>query len=223
MSGRKRTGRPTASFSNGMSTMRPRIDTPSLSRTTPTAEGTSAACARGATRITVKLATVPSPASATGCHWCAWQLGHSSFGGMASSPQAPQRMAVSCPPRAFSKKTRAVVDGSVTAEETHEDGRGGASEGVGEALLRALDLARAGLAAQLRHDLRHLCSACRADWMAFRLEAARRVHRDLPAQAREALLGRAAARARLEEAQALRGDDLGDREAIVQLDDVDVR
>ena len=34
ISGRKRTGRPTASFSSGMSTIRPRIETPSLSRTT---------------------------------------------------------------------------------------------------------------------------------------------------------------------------------------------
>ena len=37
ISGRKRTGRPTASFSSGMSTIRPRIETPSLSRTTATA------------------------------------------------------------------------------------------------------------------------------------------------------------------------------------------
>jgi len=37
MSGRNRTGRPTASFSSGMSTIRPRIETPSLSRTTATA------------------------------------------------------------------------------------------------------------------------------------------------------------------------------------------
>ena len=37
MSGRKRTDSPTASLSNGMSTIRPRIETPSLSRTTATA------------------------------------------------------------------------------------------------------------------------------------------------------------------------------------------
>ena len=52
-SGRKRTGRPTATLSSGTSTTRPRIDTPSFSCTTAMAYGTSAACARGATRMTV--------------------------------------------------------------------------------------------------------------------------------------------------------------------------
>src|SRR5262249_6934570 len=119
-------------------------------------------------------------------------------------------MAVSCPPRAFSKKARAVMVGSVTAEEAHEDGRGVASEGVGEALPRALAGARPGLAAKLRHDLRPLGGPRAADRMPFALEAARRFHRDFPAEAGEALLGCAAAGAGLEEPQALRGDDLGD-------------
>ena len=43
-----------------------------------------------------------------------------------------------------------------------------------------------------------------------------------PPQARLALLRRDSPRARLAEAQALRGDDLGDREAVVELDDVHV-
>src|SRR5207248_2783542 len=51
MMGRKRTGRPTASRSSGMSTIRPRIDTPSLSLTAATAHGASAMKARGAARL----------------------------------------------------------------------------------------------------------------------------------------------------------------------------
>ena len=131
-------------------------------------------------------------------------------------------MAVSCPPRAFSKNARAVTAGSVTAEEAHEDRRSIAPECVGEALPRAVDLARTGLAAKLRHDFRYLRGAGRADRMALGLQAARRVHRDLPTETREALLGGAAPGTGLEEAQAFRGDDLGDREAVVELDDVHV-
>src|SRR5262245_11918495 len=129
---------------------------------------------------------------------------------MASSPQASQRIAVSCPPRAFSKNARAVTVGSVTAEETHQHGRSIAAQGVRESPARSLDLARPGLAAELSHDLRHLRRAGRADRVALGLEPARRVHRNFSAEARETLLGRAAAGAGLEEAQALRGDDLGD-------------
>src|SRR2546423_8763546 len=51
--GRKRSGRPTESFSKGTSTIRPKIDAPSFSLTTPTAYGASAACRAGATRMMV--------------------------------------------------------------------------------------------------------------------------------------------------------------------------
>src|SRR2546428_478150 len=208
-----------ASLSSGMSMTRPRIDTPSFSFTTARAYGAEAAWALGATRITVKLAIVPSPSSCTGCHSCAWHAGHSSFGGIASSPHAPQRTAVNCPSCARSKKVRRVIAGSVTAEEAHEHGGGVAAEGVSQAGPCAVDLARAGLPAQLRDDLRDLRSARRADGMALRLQTARWIDRDLPPEAREPLLGGAAAGARLEEAEPFGGDDLGDREAVVQLDD----
>src|SRR4030095_6814651 len=114
-----------------------------------------------------------SPASTTGCQECAWQFGHSSRGGMESSPHAPQRMAVSGPARAFSKNARAVIAGSVTTEEAHQDRRRVAAERVGEALARAVDLTGAGLAAELRDDLRDLRGARRADRVALGVPPAR--------------------------------------------------
>src|SRR5438094_131030 len=134
----------------------------------------------------------------------------------------PQRMAGSAPARAFSKNARAVSVGSGPTEEAYQDGRGVAAERVGEAPASALDLAGAGLAAELRHDLRHLRGARRPDRVALGLQAPGRIHRDLSAEPGQALLGGAPSGARLEEAEPLRGDDLGDREAVVQLDHVHV-
>src|SRR5262249_49095199 len=148
--------------------------------------------------------------------------GHSSFGGIESSPHEPQRMAVSWPPRAFSKKARAVSEGSVTTEEANQDGRGVAAERVREALAGPLDLARAGVAAELRDDLGDLRGARRPDRVALGLQAARRIHGDLAAERGQPLLRGAASGAGLEEAEPFSGHDLGDREAVVQLDHVDV-
>src|SRR2546426_8108598 len=51
----------------------------------------------------------------------------------------------------------------------------------------------------------------------FRFETTRGVDGDRAAEARHALLGRQSAGAGLEEAESLGRDDLGDREAVVQL------
>src|SRR5262249_41635322 len=123
---------------------------------------------------------------------------------MASSPHEPQRIAVSCPARAFSKNARAVRVGSVTTEEAHQNGRGVAAQCVRGPRARAADLARPGLAAELSHDLRDLRGAGRADRVALGLQAPRWVHRNLSAEARQALLGGAPAGAGFEEAEALR-------------------
>src|SRR5436309_3532524 len=97
---------------------------------------------------------VPSPARVTGVHARWWQAGQNSLGGIASSPHLPQRTAVSVPSRARSKKLFTVTTGvSLTAEQADEDGGEIAAEGVGEADAGAVDLARAGLAAELRRDL----------------------------------------------------------------------
>src|SRR5207253_855148 len=141
---------------------------------------------------------------------------------MASAPQRLQRTACSSPAPAFSKNSFCVSIASVTSEERDEHGGRVAAERVGEADAGAVDLARAGVVTELRDDLGDLGGAGGADRMALGLEPARRIHGDLAAEAGPALLGRHAAGARLEEAEAFRRDDLGDREAVVQLDDVDV-
>src|SRR5215831_7303421 len=133
---------------------------------------------------------------------------------MASSPHLPQRIPVSRPARASSKKCFSVSTRSVTAEEAHEDGGGIAAEGVREPGPSALDLTRSRLAAELGDDFRDLGGPGGADGMALGLEAARGIHGDLAAEARPPLLGGHPARPRLEEAQALRRHDLSDGEAV---------
>src|SRR5262249_45135755 len=131
-------------------------------------------------------------------------------------------MAVSRPSRAVSKNVFSVTAVSVTAEQAHENGRRVAAERVGEADSGVIDLARAGLAAKLGDDLDDLSRAGCPDWMSLGLQATRRVHRNLAAEARPAFLRRDATRSRLEQPEAFRGDDLGDREAVVKLHDIDV-
>src|SRR5262245_51962938 len=221
-SGRNRTGRPAVSASSGMSTMRPRRDTPSSSFTTATAYGASGSRPRGGMRITVNETTLPVPCRGTSSQRRSRQPGHSSFGGMASSPQLPQRIAESRPALASSKKPFSVITRSVTTEQAHQDRRGIAAERVRETDRRAVDLSRPRLAAELGDDLANLRRAGRADRMALGLEATGGIDRDLAAEARPPFLRREAAGPRLEEAEAFRRYDLRDGEAIVELDDVDV-
>src|SRR5215470_1511229 len=159
-------------------------------------------------RITVKDVTLPLPVSGTGSQARRWHAGQNSFGGTASVPHGAQRMAVSRPARASSKKLCSVITRSVTAEQADENGGGVPTERVNEPGPRTLDLPRARGAAQLGHDLGDLRRAGRADRMALRLEAAGRIDRNLAAQARHAFFGRDGAAAGLEESKALRGHDL---------------
>src|SRR5262245_7682979 len=131
-------------------------------------------------------------------------------------------MPVSRPARASSKKLFRFFTRSVTAKQADQNGGCVAAESVDEADARAADLARARLAARLGHDLAHLRRAGGSDRMAFGLEPARWVYRQLAAEAGPALPGGDGPDTGLEEPQALRGDDLGDGETVVQLDDVDI-
>src|SRR5207253_1095403 len=207
---RKRTGRPTLRVSREMSTMRPRSETPSSSRTTATAYGTSAARPRGATRMTVKEVMAPPPAKGMGAQSRSWHAGQNSLGGMARSPHRRHRIAVSRPARASSKKCLSVTTRSATAEKADEDRGGVAAEGVRQARARALDLAQAGFATQLGDDHGDLRGARGADGMPLGLEAARRVDGELAAEAGPTLLRRETSSAGFEEAEPFRGNDLGD-------------
>src|SRR5882672_4667201 len=97
-------------------------------------------------------------------------------------------MAVSSPAPAFSKKTRWVIAGSVTAEQGDQDGGGVTAESVGEADAGAVDLARPGIFPELRDDLGDLGRPRGADRMSLGLEAARRIDRHLAADARPPFL-----------------------------------
>src|SRR5262249_13886361 len=140
----------------------------------------------------------------------------------ASAPQRPHRIPLSRPARDSSKKPFRWITRSVTAEQAHQNGRGIPAESMGEPGGSALHLTGPGLTAELGDDLHDLGGAGGADRVALGLQAPGRVDREPAPEARPALLGREAAGARLEEAQALGGDDLGDREAVVELHDVDV-
>src|SRR5215831_10161722 len=162
---------------------------------------------------------VPSPLSGTGCHARSLQDGQNSFGGMARAPQRWHRIPTSSPVLAFSKKARCEIAASLTAEQGNQHGGGVAAQRVGQPDAGAVYLARAGVLAELGDDLGDLRGAGGADWMAFGFEPAGRIHRHLAADTRPALLGRDAAGTRLEEAEPFGGHDLGDGEAVVQLDD----
>src|SRR5215470_4921996 len=130
-------------------------------------------------RMTVNETTLPLPLRATSSQRRSWQLGQSSFGGMASWPQPSQRIAESRPSRASSKKLFSVITRSVTAKEAHQHRGSVAAEGVHEARRGAVDLSRARLAAELCDDLADLRGAGRPDGVALGLEAAGGVDDDL--------------------------------------------
>src|SRR4051794_16196396 len=91
-----------------------------------------------------------------------------------------------------------------------------------QADLCAVDLPRAAAAAQLVDDLVDLAEAGRADRLALRQQASRRVDRQPAAEARRAGLDERAALAGRAEAELLRRNDLGAAVGVLQLDDVDV-
>ena len=93
---------------------------------------------------------------------------------------------------------------------------------MGQADLGALDLAVAGLAAEVVADLPDVGDAGRRDRVALRLEAARHVHRRLAVAPRGAGLEEVDRAARLAQPEVVVVDELGGGEAVVQLDEVEV-
>ena len=97
-----------------------------------------------------------------------------------------------------------------------------ASQIVGQTHLGTRNLARARLSAQLKREFMNLRHARRPYRVAFRFQAAAGVHRHRAAEFRHSLDRAAASLAFGEKPQILERDDLGDRETIVNLDQVDV-
>src|SRR5512137_1323335 len=88
--------------------------------------------------------------------------------------------------------------------------------------LCAVNLPVTALTAELLDDLEYLLDTGCAHRVAAGLEAAARVDRDLPAERRLAASSERAGRAFSAEPEILDGTDLRDREAVVDLDHVDV-
>src|SRR4029450_12965861 len=116
---------------------------------------------------------VPSPASGTDSQARLPQDSQNSFGGIASSRHWVQRIPVSRPCRTSAKKSFRLTTSSVTAEQAHEHGGGIASERMGETGPGVLHLARAGLTAELGHDLGDLRGAGGANGVSLGLVPAR--------------------------------------------------
>ena len=93
---------------------------------------------------------------------------------------------------------------------------------MGHADLRALDLAVARLAAQLRGDLEHAGRAGHADRVALREQSAGHVDRGRAVTPRGPPVDEVAGAARLAQPQVVVVDQLGGGEAVVQLDQVEV-
>ena len=79
-------------------------------------------------------------------------------------------------------------------------------------------LSRAGLAAELLRDLATWATPVAPTGWPLDFKPPAGVHRDLAAECGHAALGRLAALAPLHQTQSLEHDDLGDREAVVDLD-----
>ena len=103
----------------------------------------------------------------------------------------------------------------------YDDRRTGAADVVGHADLR-VHLPGPGIAAELGDHLADLLDAGRADRVAAGLQAAARVHRYIPVESRHPFGGESSCLALLAEPEILDSADLGYREAVVDLDEVDV-
>src|SRR5437899_12483570 len=106
---------------------------------------------------------------------------------------------------------------SCRPQNRHDAACAGAAEILRQSDLVPRNLARAGLAADLQRQVAELRHAGRADGMAFRLETAAGVDRPRPRAQRAALEGVRPALPAPAETQVFAGDDLRDREAVLQL------
>ena len=93
---------------------------------------------------------------------------------------------------------------------------------MGEADARAVDLAGAGVAAELVHELDDLAERRRAERLALRQQPAARVHRSRAAERDVAVGEEARLLARRAQAELLVGEQLAGGVGVLALDDVEV-
>src|SRR2546422_5966882 len=107
-------------------------------------------------------------------------------------------------------------------EDVDDRGGPGAAQGVRQPAARADDLAFAALSAELPHDLHRLRDARRPDRLTARLQAAGCVDGDLAVQRGEAVRRSGSAFPLLDKPEVLDREDLGNREVVVHLCNLDV-
>ena len=103
----------------------------------------------------------------------------------------------------------------------HDDRRAGTADVMRHSDLR-IHLPAGSLAAELGDDLADLLDPGRADRVAAGLQAAARVHGNITVERRRPISGELPRLALCAEPEVLDSADLGDREAVVDLDQVDI-
>src|SRR2546427_6389288 len=179
----------------------------------------------GASWMTVYVTTAPLPARRIRCIFPTERrphVGHTARGGKSTLPQLPHFVPMRLYRLWISRQNRGMAISVPPLEDVDDRGGPGAAQGVRQPAARADDLAFAALSAELPHDLHRLRDARRPDRLTARLQAAGCVDGDLAVQRGEAVRRSGSAFPLLDKPEVLDREDLGNREVVVHLCDLDV-
>src|SRR2546422_6061143 len=179
----------------------------------------------GASWMTVYVTTAPLPLRRTRSIFPTDRrphVGQTALGGKSTFPQLPHFVPIRLSRLWISRQKRGTAISVPPLEDMDDGGCAGAAQGVRQPAACSDDLALPGLPAKLPHDLDRLRHAGSADRLTAGLQATRGVDGNLAVQRGEAVRGRGAAFPLLDEPEVLDREDLGDREVVVHLRDLDV-
>src|SRR5213594_309421 len=179
----------------------------------------------GASWMTVYVTTEPLPLRRTRSIFPTDRrphVGQTALGGKSTLPQLPHFVPIRLYRLWISRQKRGTAISVPPLEDMDDGGCAGAAQGVRQPAACSDDLALPGLPAKLPHDLDRLRHAGSADRLTAGLQATRGVDGNLAVQRGEAVRGRGAAFPLLDEPEVLDREDLGDREVVVHLRDLDV-
>src|SRR6059036_1496232 len=149
-------------------------------------------------------------------------VGHTALGGKSTLPQLPHFVPIRLYRLWISRQNRGMAISVPSLENVDDRGGPGAAQSVRQPSPRADDLALAALSSELPDDLHRLRDARGANRLTARLQPAGCIDGDLAVQCRETVRRGGAAFPLLDEPQIFDGQDLGDREVVVHLRDLDV-
>src|SRR2546422_890611 len=179
----------------------------------------------GESRMTVTVTTEPLPLRRTRSIFPTDRrphVGQTALGGKSTLPQLPHFVPIRLYRLWISRQKRGTAISVPPLEDMDDGGCPGSAEGMRQPAACSDDLALPGLPAKLPHDLDRLRHAGSADRLTAGLQATRGVDGNLAVQRGEAVRGRGAAFPLLDEPEVLDREDLGDREVVVHLGDLDV-